>query len=195
MATDLAEKTDIDAADLPADGELPDGQEASSSPGVLQLSRQKVKVIVLLLVVMGVQMAVGYVLLPEPAVTSMETANESADAMGDDPAEGAIDTVEVSLGNYNPTNSLGVGIVHVAFDLTAIAAAENAQALKVAFLETHGARIRSAVIRVIRSSNLEDLNDPESYVIKRKIREEINKVLPKTLIIEVVMDQFRLMPQ
>jgi len=125
----------------------------------------------------------------------METADESADAMGDDPAEGAIDTVEVSLGNYNPTNSLGVGIVHVAFDLTAIAAAENAQALKVAFLETHGARIRSAVIRVIRSSNLEDLNDPESYVIKRKIREEINKVLPKTLIIEVVMDQFRLMPQ
>ncbi|MBT4866873.1 MAG: flagellar basal body-associated FliL family protein, partial [Planctomycetaceae bacterium] len=126
---------------------------------------------------------------------SMEAEDEAADAMGDEPAEDGIDTVEVSLGNYNPTNSLGVGIVHVAFDLTAIAAADNEQALKVAFLETHGARIRSAVIRVIRSSNLEDLNDPESYVIKRKIREEINKVLPKTLIIEVVMDKFRLMPQ
>lgn len=48
---------------------------------------------------------------------------------------------------------------------------------------------------MIRSSNLEDLNDPDSYVIKRKIREEINKVLTKTLIIEVVMDKFRLMPQ
>ena len=166
MATDLAENTDIDTDDPPPEGELPDGQEASdeasSSSGTFQLSRQKVKVIVLLLVVMGVQMTVGYMLLPEPTTNSMETEDEAADAMGDDPAEDSIETVEVSLGNYNPTNSRGVGIVHVAFDLTAILAADNEQALKAAFLETHGARIRSAVIRVIRSSNLEDLNDPES---------------------------------
>lgn len=58
MATDLAEDTDVDTSDLPADGELPDGQEgsdeASSPRSAFQLSRQKLKVIVLLVVVMGV---------------------------------------------------------------------------------------------------------------------------------------------
>lgn len=201
MATDLAEDTDVDASNLPGDGESPDQQEGSetvSSPrAAFQLSRQKLKVIVLLLVVMGVQMAVGYMLLPEPAVSSMGSADEAADGSADDSAQSSIDTVEVSLGSFNPTKSYGSGaaIIHVSFNLTAIVATDNKEPLLEAFKETHGARIRSAVGRVIRSSNLEDLADPKLYVIKRKIREEINKVLQKTYVNEVVLDEIRIMNQ
>ncbi len=199
MATDLAEDTDIDASDLPDDGESPDGQgesdQESSPRAAFQLTRQKLKVILLLLAVMGVQMAIGYTLLPKPTGSTMTAADESADGITDDSDQSTVDTVEVPLGSYNPTNSRGGGIIHVSFNLTAIVASENVQPLKDAFNDTHGARIADAVIRVVRSSNLEDLNDPDSYVIKRKIREEINKVLPKTLIIEVVLDKFQMMPQ
>ena len=164
MATDLAEATEIDEPDAPETSE-----EQPESRAGFQLSRQKLKIVVLLLVVMGVQMAVGYMLLPAPAVTSMESESDTTDGSGETPEVGAIDTVEVPLGSYNPTNSNGPtgSVLHVSFDLTAIVAASNKEDLKKAFFDTHGARIRAAVIRVIRSSNLEDLNDPDFNVIKR----------------------------
>lgn len=192
MATDLAEDTELDEPDAPESSE-----EQAEPSGGFKLTGQKLKVVVLLLVVMGVQMAVGYMLLPAPASTSMETEDDSTDGSSETPDASEVDTVEVDLGSYNPTNSRGPAgsVIHVSFNLTAIVASNNKEDLKKAVQDTHGARIRAAVIRVIRSSNLEDLNDPDFNVIKRKIRSEINKVLQKTYINEVVLDRIRLMPQ
>lgn len=192
MATDLAEDKAIDGLDAPEAA-----QEQETPSGGFKLSGQKLKVVVLLLVVMGVQMSVGYMLLPAPAVTSMEPEGDTAEGAGGTTVAAGVNTVEVPLGSYNPTNSNGPSgsVLHVSFDLTAIVASDNNEGLKKAVFDTHKARIRSAVIRVIRSSNLEDLNDPDFNVIKRKIRSEINKVLQKTYVIEVVLDRIRLMPQ
>ena len=56
-------------------------------------------------------------------------------------------------------------------------------------------RVRQAVVKVARSSNREDLEDPNLSTMKRLIREEINKVLRKSFIIEVVISDFRTMEQ
>ena len=191
MATDIAEKDNVDAP-------VPD--EATSSEPEPQtgfsLSSKKLKLVLLLFLVMGVQVAVGYMLLPEPAA-SQSNDPDNVDQAVDGTDEGSIDTMEVKLGTYNSTNGQtgGSSVIHVSFELTGIVARQNSQAVKKAFSETHKSRIRAAVDKVIRSSSIEELNDPDFSVMKRKIRAEINKVLPKSFIIEIVISDIRLMPQ
>lgn len=189
MATGLADNPDVDT---------PPGQGDESKPAPrsgFRLTGGKLKLTALLLVVMGVQVTVGYMLLPAPAASSREVDAPGGD--GDPVVDKVNDTVEVDLGDFNPTNLRGSGgvVMHVSFSLTGIVSRGNAEAFKTAVRDTHGARIRAAVIRVIRSSNLEDLKDPDFNVIRRKIREAINKVLQQSYVVEVVLDSIRLMPQ
>jgi flagellar basal body-associated protein FliL len=186
MATDIAEEKETD---VPVPEEVTPPEPLPQTG--FRLSSKKLKLILLLLLVMGVQVAVGYMLLPEPAV-SKSSEPETVDEL--DPG---INTVEVPLGQYNSTNSQAAlgSVIHVSFKLTAIVAPENARAVKDAFSDTHESRIRAAVVRVVRSSSLEDLDDPELNVMKRKIRAEIDKVLPNSFIIEVIIGDVRLIPQ
>jgi len=52
--------------------------------------------------------------------------------------------------------------------------------------ETHHERIEDAMNRVLRSTKIEDLRDPQLEVFKRTIMTEVNKVLPEPLIQGIV---------
>lgn len=192
MATDVAQETTEPAALDEQPSEDPTPQTG------FRLTGKKLKVLLLLAAVMAVQVAVGYMLLPDPADSQTNDPDGVADSAIGDPEAENIKTVEVPVGGpFNVTNGRAApgSVIHVSFKLTAIVAAAKSQEFQDTIKETHDARIRAAVVKVIRSSSLEELNDPDSNVMKRQIREEMNKVLQKDYVIEVVLGEIRLMPQ
>lgn len=154
--------------------------------------------IVLLVVI--VQAVVTYLLLPRHS--SSEAADkhdekghhEAADEHDDESGTG--DMAEVPLGDFGFSNGTAApgSIMHVDFKMSAITAGKQAASLEQQ-VKAHQARIRQAVNRIVRSSNLEELNDPNLATIKRLTREEINRLLRKSYVIEIVITDFRLMEQ
>lgn len=155
--------------------------------------------IVLLVVV--VQAVVTYLLLPRHASSEAAAAHSEKGEHGEshdehDDESGTGDMAEVPLGDFGFSNGTAApgSIMHVDFKMSAITSGKQAASLE-AQVKAHQARIRQAVNRIVRSSNLEELNDPSLATIKRLTREEINRLLRKSYVIEVVITDFRLMEQ
>jgi flagellar basal body-associated protein FliL len=142
---------------------------------------------VLILVTMAVSVGGTYFV-----VGGSSQSDESNDEESNAP-----DTVEVEIDSFSASNSLAApgSVIHIHFNLVATVA--EGQETTFAELVSNGkqARVRQAVIKVTRSASLEDLQDPELNVFKRQIKEEINKVLHKSYINDVIISSFRTMEQ
>jgi flagellar basal body-associated protein FliL len=107
------------------------------------------------------------------------------------------DSVEVDIDSFSVSNSLAVpgSVIHVSFKLCTTVA--SGQETTYGELVTKGkqARVRQAIIKVARSASLDDLQDPELTVFRRQIKEEINKVLQKSYVNDVIIASFRTMEQ
>ena len=69
--------------------------------------------------------------------------------------------------------------IHVTFNLVALVEQGAAADFDSMVKEQNKARVKQAVIEVVRKSNLSDLNDPQLSTVKRMMKESINKVLKK----------------
>ena len=94
-----------------------------------------------------------------------------------------------------PTGLSGVLAAGAARSPLVVTAHGQDVAFETAANQHHNARVRQAVLKVARSASLEDLNDPNLTTIKRQLREEINKVLRKSYVTEVVISDFKTMEQ
>lgn len=159
----------------------------------------KLKILILLAVVTVGEAAVMYFLVPAPAGTSEKTTAADGDGAAADSADGIFgeDVAEVEIDAFNVTNSKAAdgSVVHISFQLHGVVPASETDAFDQAANSAHRARVRQAVDKVARSSSLEDLNDPGLNTIKRLIKEEINKVLHKSYISEVVISDFKTIEQ
>ncbi len=143
---------------------------------------------VLVLVISGGMAGTFLVLLKGDTVPEDEiemAANEGHDA------------VEVTIDSFSTTNGRAApgGVIHVSFKLTAVVASGQEIEFERAANEHHNGRVRQAVVKVARSASLDDLNDPNLTTVKRQLREEINKVLRKSYITEIVISDFKTMEQ
>jgi flagellar basal body-associated protein FliL len=210
-----------DVTALPATAEAAPAEGAKPPRG----SKKKALLIgLLVMVVVAVQAALTYLLLPSghAAAESDEHAEEHAaeadghggpapkeshDSHGAHGGHGAeashttsvtddTDMAEVPIGDFGSSNGTAApgSIMHVDFKLSAVTAGNQAAALE-AQLKSRQARVRQIVNRIVRSSNLEELNDPNLATIKRQIREEINRLMRKSYIIEIVVTDVRIMEQ
>lgn len=104
---------------------------------------------------------------------------------------------EVEIHTFNVTNNTAAAdaIIHISFKLHALVAADQKSGFDKAANEDNKARVREAVERIARGATVEDLNDPAAGTLKRLLREEINKVLKQSYIIEVVLSDFKTMQQ
>ncbi|MDA1013702.1 MAG: hypothetical protein O3A00_04515 [Planctomycetota bacterium] len=118
-----------------------------------------------------------------------------ADGGGDheeEKSEPEVEQVEVFIDKFRCTNSVakpGADIT-VSFSLFATVAKGQGQAFEMAANKDHKGRVREAIEKVVRGSNLDDLGDSNLGTVKRKIKEEVNKALRKSYIIEVVMSEY-----
>jgi len=105
-------------------------------------------------------------------------------------------TTEIDISpQFNSTNSLSQqGEIHISFNLHVEVPTKLADKFNEA-KKNHKNKIRQSVITIIRNAGMEELNDPYLSVIKRQIREEINKVLNQSFVTGVIITDFRKMEQ
>jgi len=104
--------------------------------------------------------------------------------------------VEIDISpQFNSTNSLSQqGEIHISFNLHVEVPIKLADKFNEA-KKNHKNKIRQSVITIIRNAGMEELNDPYLSVIKRQIREEINKVLNQSFVTNVIITDYRKMEQ
>jgi flagellar basal body-associated protein FliL len=195
------------AADV-AEAPKPQSDHEGSAPAKGK-SKKKILIGGIIFVVVAVQAVVTYLLIPHSSSSSAghkpaekehgaASAHESDHGHdhGHEPEIGEGDVAEVSLGSFSFSNGTAVPgvIIHVDFKLSAVTAAKQAASLE-GQVKVHDARIRQAVNKIVRGSNLEELNDPNLHAIKRSIREEINRLLRKSYVNEVVITDVRTIEQ
>jgi flagellar basal body-associated protein FliL len=130
---------------------------------------------------------------PSHAVQESPDASHAQTGETEVPAD---DTAEVAIGDFNCSNgSASPGsILHVDFKMSALTSPNRVADLE-RLMKSHQARIRGSVNRILRGSSLEELNDPNLFTIRRSLREELNRLLRKTYVAEVVVTDFRVIEQ
>lgn len=160
-----------------------------------------VKIGGLVLVLLIAQVGIFWVFFggpaPAPAAAATQTSATEAAKKAEVAVPDEYSEVQVSLQPFRCTNgkaAAGGGTVHIDFKLVALVPAP--QAIKFADkLKSHESRIRQIVSTVARSLTLEDLNDPELKVMKRRMREEINKSLKDVVVQEIIVVDYTHMEQ
>jgi flagellar basal body-associated protein FliL len=181
MATDALEEIQT-GDELPEDGGQPKRK--------LSLSSKKVKILLLLVLVMGVEAAGFYMLVPKSTSTNA-TGEEDAGSMDNvETVEVAFDSFQVYNGSAAPGRRL-----YVEFKLTTVVAKSQEIQFDQAASKKHKASVKQVVQEVVSSSSLTELNDPRLSVIRRKIKEEINKVLRKSYVNNVILTDYRVSEQ
>jgi hypothetical protein len=140
---------------------------------------------------------VTYLLAAPTAPAAVKPDEEKAAEEKDKEAEADDEFVEVDLDSFNFTNNrVNPGsVVHISFKVVALVAKPQEIKFRDLATKTNKSRVRQVVERIVRSSELDDLNDPNLSTIKRLLREDINKVLARSFISEIVIHDYRLMEQ
>jgi len=176
----------------------------SSSPSAARGKSGKLKIIALLVVAMigeaGVFIFMGAGSATPAAASAVDGAPKpEAAAIVKAPVETAKadGLAEIEVHNFTVTNNIAAAdtIVHVAFKMYAIVPSDQKSAFEDAAMVKNKARVREAVEKIARSATLDDLNDPNLGTLKRLLKEEVNKVLKQSYIVEVVISDFRTMEQ
>ncbi|MCA9042145.1 MAG: flagellar basal body-associated FliL family protein [Planctomycetaceae bacterium] len=172
------------------------GSESGSSTTKL------IKIGALLAVVLGLQVIVVWWLLSRPAVPATEvTEEETIEGQFDEDnfndGASSVTDAEVVIDSFNCTNTSAIdeGVVHVSFHLSATTSPSNETDFQVAVTQTAERRVKEAVERVARNAPYEDLKDPYLNSIKRQIKDEINKVLRKSYVNEILITEFKIIEQ
>ena len=106
----------------------------------------------------------------------------------------ASDLVEVAFDPAfavtNATADLGT-LVHVNFELVAGVAGKNEATFREAVEVNYRNRLRQAIGEIVRSASLEDLQDPDLNQLKRRIKEDLNKTLQSSYVVEVIIPKMQ----
>jgi flagellar basal body-associated protein FliL len=140
---------------------------------------------------------VTYVLVSPVAPVAAETEDHGGHGHAAPTEEVTPESVEVPIDTFNVSNrnALPGALIHLRFKLVAAVPAGQEAAFESAANGTMAARVRQAVLTVARNASMEDMRDAELSVLKRQIKEEVNKVLRKSLVSEVIISEFRTMEQ
>lgn len=101
--------------------------------------------------------------------------------------------VESELDHFSITNRLAAAdtTLQVSFKLYALVAQDQKTPFETAAREDNKARVRESVERLIRTSTLDDLNDPALSSLKRQIREEVNRILRQSYVSEIILSEYK----
>jgi flagellar basal body-associated protein FliL len=159
-----------------------------------------VMIIGAIVVVVIVQTVLTLLLMPKAGATKptedaakVAAAKAEAEEKADDTES---DTRETNVGDFNCTNNTAAPgvVIHLDFKMAALSTEKHAGTLK-ELLKNHDARVRQIVGQIVRRSTLEDLNDPNLATIRRLVKEDINRLIRKSLITDIVLIDVRTVEQ
>jgi|GEM_PF-6509627 len=174
--------------ELTDDPELTTEDEAPVEPSKrFSLGNKKIKILVLLVLVMGLEGAALYFFLPQANSGSSQNSDE-------DQMEAQIDdnTIEVEIGKFIVTNNLAMKTVsmHLKFTVTAVVNQQSENDFHQNVSNDHRALVRQTVENVWRNANIGELTEPNLHAIKFKLREKINQILKQDYIRQVLVSDF-----
>lgn len=175
MATDIEPTTDEAGEDAPKKGGL--------------LGSKKFKVLLLVIIVMTAEAAGMYFFFSGGSGGGTDAAEL------EDPAD--VETVEVDVGTFPVSNHNAPPGTHrqISFQLYAVVAENQATTFEqLAKKKLYGA-VYDKVQTAVSKANLEELSDPGKVILKKRIREEINKVLGKSYVRDVHLIKFSIYTQ
>ena len=164
----------------------------------------KLTILLLLGLVVTVECAVAYFLLPSRAETAalagiaLDPELAAAAALTDEPVEEEIPPtqVEVDLGEFGVTSYQPISntTLRIDFRLYGTVAVEKEKEF-LGQLERNNHRFRDEVIVTVRSSEITDLTDAGLGLIKRKILEKSNALLGKRYLRSIIFSDFSFIEQ
>ena len=146
-------------------------------------------------VLMAVEAVAMYVVFSPSADAEAEkdaAAAEIADGLTEIAAGSDIVEVEFSppFAVTNSTADLGT-LVHVNFELVAGVSTKNETTFRQAVEQDYKSRLRQAIVEIARSAALEDLQDPDLNQLKRRIKEDLNKTLQSSYVVEIIIPKIQ----
>ena len=171
---------------------------AAEQPKKKRFGGKKLKIGLIVLVVMAIQAVAAFLLLPKGQATP--AAGQAAEAghatEESQKTEKADNLVEAEIGAFSVSLEENSGILwNVSFKLFAAVSPDAKNEFADAVGERFKARIKQAVVKVVRRSSIEDLRDPQLDLFKRNLKTEINNVLPERYVQEIIVADIRTMQQ
>ena len=165
----------------------------------------RIKVIVFILVLVVIECAAAYVLIPSAAETEAAALKRaggdsvldisSEDLEGEE--EEKQEKVEIdltdpfSVTSFDPVTNT---TLRIDFKLKGVVFVDD-QSECTSLLADHQHRFREQVIIILRSAEINDLTDASLGLIKRKILEKSNRTLGKPLLQEILIPDFSFVEQ
>ncbi len=146
---------------------------------------------------MALQAVAAALLLPRSQTTPASgQAAEAGHATEESHAEKEENLVESEIGSFSVSLEENSGILwNVSFKVFAAVSPDAKTEFTDAVGERYKARIKQAVVKVVRRSSIEDLRDPQLDLFKRNLKTEINNVLPERYVQEIIVADIRTMQQ
>lgn len=174
--------------ELTDDPELTSEDTAPDEPSKkFHLGNKKIKILVLLVIVMGLEGAALYFFLPQ---ISSGNTQKTDDGSSDDSI--SADMIEVEIGKFIVTNDQAAGTVsmHLKFTITGVVTKSRELEFHRKVSSDHHALVRQTIESVWRSADMDELIEPDLYSIKLKIRKKINKILKQDYIRQVLVSDY-----
>jgi flagellar basal body-associated protein FliL len=174
-----------------------DAPAAEVAPKKKLLGSKKVKIALIVVVVMALQAVAAFLLLPKGQATPAAGQSAEASHGGEEPkAEKTDNLFEAEIGSFSVSLEENSGILwNISFKLYATVAKEAKSEFEELVGERYKARIKQAVVKIVRRSSIEDLRDPQLDLFKRNLKTEINNVLPERYVQELIVFDIRTMQQ
>jgi len=161
----------------------------------------KLRVLLFVTIVIVVECAVAYMLLPDASKTRAMAADtlgsrEAEESQKQAAEEEISDQIEVDLGEFSVTafQPLSNTTMRIDFRLFGAIGKEDESEF-LGLIDENQHRFREQVIVTVRSAEITDLTDPTLGLIKRKVLERTTKILGKPLLRDVIFSEFSFLEQ
>ncbi len=177
----------------------PAAAEAAAAPAAKKslLSGKRIKLIAIIAGVMVLPAVGAAFLLPKGhAAASAEQSGEGGASHSEESHSAKSDNVvEMEVGSFSVSvEPDDAQMWNVSFKLFATVGSDASGHFADAS-ERFKARLRQAVVKVVRMSSIKDLRDPNLELMKRELKSQLNNVLPEPYIQEVIVSEIRVMQQ
>jgi flagellar basal body-associated protein FliL len=176
-----------------AKGETP----AAEQPKKKRFGGKRLKIGIIVPVVIALQAVAAMLLLPKGQATPAAGQAAEAGHSAEEPkAEKPDNLVEAEIGSFSVSLEENSSILwNISFKLYAAVSPDAKNEFADAVGERYKARIKQAVVKVVRRSSIEDMRDPQLDLFKRNLKTEINNVLPERYVQEIIVADIRTMQQ
>jgi flagellar basal body-associated protein FliL len=178
----------------------PAAAEAAAAPAAAKkslLGGKRVKLIAIIAGVMVLPAVGAALLLPKghAAAPATEQTGEGGAHSEESHSPKSENVVEVEVGSFSVSvEPDDAQMWNVSFKLFATVGTD-AQGHFADASDRFKARLRQAVVKVVRMSSIKDLRDPQLELMKRELKSQMNNVMPEPYIQEVIVSEIRVMQQ